>query len=183
MTNTITKERRDAIRAILSTNPDSYFKELTLALLDALDAAEARAAQADHAAACLADMVKDLQAAAEATGTAPEPVAWTSADNLDLMAYRGADQPYEARMWSEPTPDHGVSLYRRPPAAEPVIPEGWVLVPVELHPYDAGLLSDWGGGNVEWWQDYLRHELNRAHEFYNSQLAADLALVSEKEAE
>ena len=131
MTNTITKERRDAIRAILSTNPDSYFKELTLALLDVLDAAEARAAQADHAAACLADMVKDLQAAAEATGTAPEPVAWTSADNLDLMAYRGADQPYEARMWSEPTPDHGVSLYRRPPAAEPVIPEGWVLVPHE----------------------------------------------------
>lgn len=37
--------------------------------------------------------------------------------------------------------------------------------------YDAGLLSDYGGGNVEWWQDYIRAELARAHDFYESQLA------------
>jgi hypothetical protein len=35
--------------------------------------------------------------------------------------------------------------------------------------YDAGLLGDFGGGNVEWWQDYIRSELARAHDFYQSQ--------------
>lgn len=34
--------------------------------------------------------------------------------------------------------------------------------------YDAGLLNDWGGGNVEWWQDYIRAELDAAHQFYAS---------------
>lgn len=28
--------------------------------------------------------------------------------------------------------------------------------------YDAGLLNDYGGGNVEWWHDYLRAEIERA---------------------
>ncbi|BAK66850.1 hypothetical protein SLG_21750 [Sphingobium sp. SYK-6] len=32
--------------------------------------------------------------------------------------------------------------------------------------YDAGLLNDFGGGDVNWWQDYLRAELGRAHDFY-----------------
>ena len=41
----------------------------------------------------------------------------------------------------------------------------------ELEPYDAGLLNDFGGGNVEWWQDYIRAELGRAHDFYQSQIA------------
>lgn len=32
--------------------------------------------------------------------------------------------------------------------------------------YDAGLLNDYGGGNVEWWQDYLRSEIERSNEFH-----------------
>jgi hypothetical protein len=44
--------------------------------------------------------------------------------------------------------------------------------PAELEAYDAGLLNDFGGGNVEWWQDYIRAELGRAHDFYQSQLGA-----------
>ena len=32
--------------------------------------------------------------------------------------------------------------------------------------YDAGLLNDWGGGNVEWWQDYLRAEIERSNDFH-----------------
>ena len=40
----------------------------------------------------------------------------------------------------------------------------------ELEPYDAGLLNDFGGGNVEWWQDYIRAELEHAHDFYQSQI-------------
>lgn len=39
-----------------------------------------------------------------------------------------------------------------------------------LDEYDAGLLSSAGGGDVEWWQDYLRAELGRAHDFYQSQM-------------
>lgn len=42
----------------------------------------------------------------------------------------------------------------------------------ELDLYDAGLLNDFGGGNVDWWQDYIRSELGRAHDFYQSQCAA-----------
>jgi hypothetical protein len=49
-------------------------------------------------------------------------------------------------------------------------PEGLML-----DQYDAGLLSDFGGGNVEWWQDCIRAELDRAHDFYQSQLTATLA--------
>lgn len=46
--------------------------------------------------------------------------------------------------------------------------------------YDAGLLNDYGGGDVGWWQDYLRAELGRAEEFYRDQ--HDL-LMAEKDAE
>lgn len=42
----------------------------------------------------------------------------------------------------------------------------------QLEPYDAGLLNDWGGGDVEWWQDYIRAELQRAHDHYQSQVDA-----------
>ena len=34
--------------------------------------------------------------------------------------------------------------------------------------YDAGLLSNYGGGDVEWWQDYIRAELILANYFYHS---------------
>lgn len=40
----------------------------------------------------------------------------------------------------------------------------------ELDEYDAGPLASAGGGDVDWWQDYLRAELGRAHEFYQSQM-------------
>lgn len=38
----------------------------------------------------------------------------------------------------------------------------------DISDYDAGLLNDWGGGNVEWWQDYLRAEIARANEHWRS---------------
>lgn len=40
--------------------------------------------------------------------------------------------------------------------------------------YDAGLLNDWGDGNVEWWQDYLRAEIGRANDHWRIQ-AQDLS--------
>lgn len=41
---------------------------------------------------------------------------------------------------------------------------------VVLDAYDEGLLADYGGGNVDWWQDYIRAVLGRAHEFYQTQV-------------
>lgn len=37
--------------------------------------------------------------------------------------------------------------------------------------YDAGLLSDYGGGNIEWWQDYIRSELARSDEYYQAEIS------------
>ena len=57
-------------------------------------------------------------------------------------------------------------LYTSPQAQPQSVP------PLELTEYDAGLLNDFGGGNVEWWQDYIRAELGRAYEHYQSQIPA-----------
>lgn len=52
--------------------------------------------------------------------------------------------------------------------------------------YDAGLFSISGGGNVDWWLDYLRTELGRAREFYDDQYeqlrAAYARLQNERDA-
>ena len=34
--------------------------------------------------------------------------------------------------------------------------------------YDAGLLNDFGGGDVNWWHDYLRAEIERANEYWRA---------------
>jgi len=36
----------------------------------------------------------------------------------------------------------------------------------EIADYDCGIINDYGGGNVQWWQDYLRHEINRCNEYW-----------------
>jgi hypothetical protein len=46
----------------------------------------------------------------------------------------------------------------------------------ETPDYDAGLLNDFGGGNVEWWQDYLRAEIGRANEFWRDAIDSIAAL-------
>lgn len=51
----------------------------------------------------------------------------------------------------------------------------------ELEAYDAGLLNDFGGGNVGWWQDYIRAELERAHDHYTDQHDALIARIREPE--
>lgn len=56
----------------------------------------------------------------------------------------------------------------------PLQPKKQEQEPVALNEYDAGLLNDYGGGNVEWWQDYIRAELGRAYEHYQSQITTPL---------
>jgi hypothetical protein len=41
-----------------------------------------------------------------------------------------------------------------------------------LPDYDAGLLNDFGGGDAEWWQDYIRAEIGRANDYWRAALAA-----------
>ena len=36
--------------------------------------------------------------------------------------------------------------------------------------YDSGLLNDWGGGNVQWWQDYIREEIGRCNDYWRSRI-------------
>lgn len=62
-------------------------------------------------------------------------------------------------------PGIGTLLYDSPAAQA-------VDLGLQLDRYDAGLLGDGGGGDVNWWQDYIRAELDRAHEFYQDQADA-----------
>lgn len=40
------------------------------------------------------------------------------------------------------------------------------------HPdYDSGLLSGYGGGDVAWWQDYIRAEIGRANDHWQAYVA------------
>ena len=59
---------------------------------------------------------------------------------------------------------------RRVPA--PAVPDD---VAGNLADYDAGLLNDFGGGDVDWWQDYLRAEIGRANDFWRVQAEAQAA--------
>ena len=53
----------------------------------------------------------------------------------------------------------------------PTTPEKPVA-PVLFQDYDAGLLGDYGGGNVTWWMDYIREELDRCNEHWRKQVEA-----------
>ena len=41
--------------------------------------------------------------------------------------------------------------------------------------YNPGLLNDWGGGNISWWQDYIRSEIDRANDYWRPQVDALLS--------
>jgi len=36
--------------------------------------------------------------------------------------------------------------------------------------YDPGLLNDFGGGNIEWWQDYIRSEIARCNAYWRTSI-------------
>lgn len=40
--------------------------------------------------------------------------------------------------------------------------------------YDPGLLNDYGGGNVGWWMDYIRHEVNRCNDYWRTLLESSI---------
>ena len=130
----ITKERRDEIpqeairdaaRAMKDRDRikgvDEYYERLASTAITAavphlaLDAADREALSSMEEIARLREELE----AAEAM-IIPNPVAWTSEEAIDLMSYRGADTPYEAYIWSEPTIAHNIPLYRRASVAKTV---------------------------------------------------------------
>ena len=34
--------------------------------------------------------------------------------------------------------------------------------------YDCGYINDYGGGNVDWWMDYIRSEINACNDYWRS---------------
>jgi len=39
-----------------------------------------------------------------------------------------------------------------------------------MEDYDCGLINDYGGGNVEWWRNYIKAEVTRANEWWRNQV-------------
>jgi hypothetical protein len=46
-------------------------------------------------------------------------------------------------------------------------------LPDGLEGYEAGLLNDYGGGNVSWWHDYIRYEVDKANDWWRQQVEAE----------
>ena len=101
-----------------------------------------------------------LEAALAVEGT-PEPVAWRH-----KYTDPGSGKPVwrdRGGLWNGQLPEESQPLYTTPPAGIREALE-------ELPDYDAGLLNDYGGGNVEWWWDYLRAEIDRANGYWRAAL-------------
>ncbi|HHA2676638.1 TPA: hypothetical protein ACOECQ_002762 [Stenotrophomonas maltophilia] len=63
-----------------------------------------------------------------------------------------------------------IEFYDGKPLAPMKLYAGPAAQAMVLERYDAGLLSDVGGGDTAWWLDYLRSELARAHDHYQHQV-------------
>lgn len=133
-------------------------KQRAMQMLRRFSQANPRTLQADNAAVDMSALLHELSDAPE-----PEPalVVKVEPDYCHRGHYCEGSKPYinPLEVWKLPV---GTKLYTAPPA--PSMPE--------LEEYDAGALNDFGGGNVGWWQDYIRSELGRAYEFYCGQLSA-----------
>jgi len=101
----------------------------------------------------------------------PQPASTAQEVEAEPVAWR-----YKLENWG---PEYWQYFTKEPRHKEPgevwqplyTAPSSAVSCNQTLQTYDAGLLNDFGGGDVSWWQDYIRAELERAHEFYASQVA------------
>ncbi len=110
-----------------------------------------------------------------------EPVGFVLYEQQDkLVLFKGSWETDERWFWPEREQAQAAADRLHETHG---FPNGyWLVTPVSATPptqavdlgmqldrYDAGLLGDGGGGDVGWWQDYIRAELDRAHEFYQDQ--------------
>jgi len=49
-----------------------------------------------------------------------------------------------------------------------------------FQPYDSGLLGSYGGGDVNWWHDYLRAEIGRCNDFHRNTCDKLSEIIAEK---
>lgn len=129
---------------------------------EALEGLQVLLAELDNASC--KSVQKRLEAQQPATG---KPVAWLDemlADTREVFDAGGSETPQVVRDVIEYVASW-VTVYSEKNRPAPSVPAD-----VVLDRYDAGLLNDFGGGNVEWWQDYIRAELGNAHDFYQSQI-------------
>ena len=40
--------------------------------------------------------------------------------------------------------------------------------------YDIGLINDYGRGNVQWWQDYIRNVINSCNQYWRDMIESEL---------
>lgn len=65
------------------------------------------------------------------------------------------------------TPTHWFAFPSPPTSGECGTGEN-IRPSAEIADYDCGMLNDYGGGNVDWWWDYIRAETNRCNEYWRS---------------
>lgn len=180
-----------------SATMDQAREQARLLLIDALPHLAARQPDTAHAAYHTGKAIGRREAELEAAARQPvgEPaynsagISLTACQLHEALLMAGdpeLDVPFEDRslvriFWTE-TGHSGPGLYCECVDAEE---EGCILLDgaapaigqsaqagdlgLQLDRYDAGLLGNGGGGDVNWWQDYIRAELDRAHEFYQDQ--------------
>ena len=49
------------------------------------------------------------------------------------------------------------------------MPDGAKIIG-QIDDYDCGLINDYGGGNIQWWQDYIREEIGRCNDYWREQI-------------
>lgn len=107
-----------------------------------------------------------------------EGITWTGIDEIptahcELCDGTGFEKGYVAK----------AELFMAPVSTAPETAAQGEGQSVSLAAYDAGYLSNAGGGDVSWWQDYIRAELGRAHEHYQVQHESELAALRAQLAE
>jgi hypothetical protein len=83
--------------------------------------------------------------------------------------------------WNGQCPGHGVKAAPKLWNTRTPAPSLGEDVVGNLDAFDAGLLGDGGGGDIAWWQDYIRSLLGQADEHYREQVAALTAMTPVQE--
>jgi hypothetical protein len=100
--------------------------------------------------------------------SALEPQPDASAQLTEVLSDLAAGQRRLGAEFEDALAENRAELYCEGPL--PPAPDAAAIreAAMDLPDYDAGLLNDWGGGNVEWWQDYIRAEIGRTNDHWRA---------------
>lgn len=117
----------------------------------------------------LHDAIAEITLLREAARAAPERAVEVREEIIRLRPHYQSQTATDAGR--RQILDHFEAMLTAAPSALVPDPAAGEVV-ADFADYDAGLLNDFGGGNVDWWWDYLRAEIGRANEFWRTQVAA-----------